>query len=139
MLFFYAQSPNCKSRKQKAETGKLESPAAHRQRLSVRRLQAAHQPFRILRAMKNVVNEDRLFIMVEVNRVGKATNKNAAKGIKSNRITERVRGDQCVGTFQTTQKLLTQPKLLILIPAIAISDIRHRFRKQNDSAKCSGT
>ena len=89
--------------------------------------------------MKNVVNEDRLFIMVEVNRVGKATNKNAAKGIKSNRIMERVRGDQCVGTFQTTQKLLTQPKLLILIPAIAISDIRHRFRKQNDSAKCSGT
>ena len=42
MLLFYAQSPNCKSRKQKAETGKLESPAAHRQRLSVRRLQAAH-------------------------------------------------------------------------------------------------
>ena len=85
--------------------------------------------------MKNVVNEDRLFIMVEVNRVGKATNKNAAKGIKSNRITERVRGDQCVGTFQTTQEFLTQPKLLILIPAKAVRDISHRFRNQDYSAK----
>lgn len=85
--------------------------------------------------MKNVVNKDRLFIVLEVNRVGKATNKNAAKGVEANRIMERVCGDQRVGTVQATQEFLTQPKLLILIPAKAVRDISHRFRNQDYSAK----
>ena len=46
-------------------------------------------------------------------------------------------GDKAVvgGEVQVTQEFLTQPKLLILIPAKAVSDISHRFRNQDYSAK----
>ena len=54
---------------------------------------------------------------------------------KSGQVMERVCGDQRVGTVQATQEFLTQPKLLILIPAKAVRDISHRFRKQDYSAK----
>ena len=48
---------------------------------------------------------------------------------------ERVCGDQFVGIVQTTQEFFSHARFLRFIPVITVSDIRHGFRKQDDSAR----
>ncbi len=51
--------------------------------------------------MENIVNKDRLLVMFEVNRVRKAPDQDAAKGIKTNRIMQGVLRNQRVSGLKT--------------------------------------
>jgi len=52
-------------------------------------------------AAKNLMNKDRLRVMLEVNRVWKPPDENAANGIKTNRIMQWALGNQRVSGLET--------------------------------------
>src|ERR1035441_5269910 len=87
--------------------------------------------FRVLRTVKNVININSLFIVFEVNLIREAPNKNATKGIKANRVTERRGGDQRISLVQAAQEFLTQPGFLLLVSVIAMRDVGQRLGEQN--------
>src|ERR1035441_3628154 len=86
--------------------------------------------FRVLRTVKNVININSLFIVFEVNLIREAPNKNATKGIKANRVTERRGGDQRISLVQAAQEFLTQPGFLLLVSVIAMRDVGQRLGEQ---------
>jgi hypothetical protein len=75
--------------------------------------------------MKNVVNPNSLFIMLEIDRKRKSPDEDSSKSVEANWMVIGKFADSCIRVIKAPEKFLSQARSLPLIPSICIGSIKH--------------